>query len=147
MRLALGLVAMGVGLAFFWLALTLTGLGMFCFDGALFGGFDSPTALAPDCVLVHLSDRINPKIWLVTNLFGSGVLGLWAFTTGYGFLRGRPWVTTCIFSGGLIGSGFFAALAIALSEFRTLGVICSAILGCMTIGSRARLLLRGQHSC
>lgn len=133
-RLALGTIAVASGVGLLWFALTLVGLGMFCFDGTLFGDYNDRTSLAPDCYVVGVNGWINPKIWLVGNLLGAIALGVCACVTAYGLLRARPWSRTVSLAGAFSGILYFAQLAIALIEFRTAGISSIAVL-CLVLGS------------
>ena len=134
MRLALGMIAAGSGLALLWFASTLAGLGMFCFDGALFAEFNDRTSFAPDCFVVGVNAWINPKLWLVGNLLCAIALGLWSGVAAYGLLRARPWSRTVSLAGALVGILYFAELAFALPEFRTAGISSIAVLVCISLG-------------
>jgi hypothetical protein len=73
-RFALGIAALGGGLALLWFALMLVGLGMFCFDGGLFEKVSARTLVAPDCFVVGVSAWASPRTWLLGNLFFAIVL-------------------------------------------------------------------------
>lgn len=117
-----------VGLALFSLAIMLAGLGMFCFEGSLASAFSDSTSTAPDCFLVRVNAWAHPKLWLLANLSSAIVLGIWAHAVGYGLLKGRDWVNTLLLIGALSGIAYFAELAVALPELRTLGVTGAALL-------------------
>ena len=133
-RLALGTAAAASGLGLLWFALMLVGLGMFCFDAALFSDFNDRTSLAPDCFVVGVNGWINPKVWLVGNLLGAIALGVCACVAAYGLFRARPWSRTVSLAGALFGILYFAELAIALTEFRTAGICSIAVLVCLVPG-------------
>jgi hypothetical protein len=122
------------GLALLWFALTLAGLGMFCFDGALFRDFNDRTSFAPDCFVVHVNVWINPKRWLLGNLACAMALGLWSCVAAYGLFRARPWGRMVSLAGTAFGIFYFAELAIALPEFRTVGIFSIAVLACLPLG-------------
>jgi hypothetical protein len=60
-RATLAVAAISAGLAMLWFALMLAGLGMFCFDGALFSPSRAQAALAPDCFVIGVATWVNPK--------------------------------------------------------------------------------------
>jgi hypothetical protein len=132
-RLALGIAAIGVGLALLWFSLMLAGLGMFCFDGSLLGPVSDPVSLAPDCFIVNVNSWANPRIWLLGNLFGSALFGIWAHATGYGLLRNRPWASRFSLAGTFLGIVYFIEIAAALPQFQTLGIVAVAGLGVLAV--------------
>lgn len=136
MRFTLGIAAICIGLALLWFALLLAGLGMFCFDGALFGPFSNHISLAPDCFVIGVTNWINPRIWLLTNLAGSVLLSIWAHATGYGLLRRRPWAEKFSSGGICFGTAYFAGLAVTLPEFRAPGTLSASAPGCLAVGCR-----------
>lgn len=140
-RFSLGIAAVGIGLALAWFALVLAGLGAFCFEGVLFKQFHDDRALAPDCFVVNVSVWMNPKIWLVSNLISVVILSGCALVTGYGLFTNRAWVKSSAVAGALFGFVLFVELAIALREFRVLGVVCAGALGGVAV---AQLIPRRQ---
>jgi hypothetical protein len=136
-------MSVGAGLALAWAAIALLALGMFCFDGVPLAAFHDPGALAPDCFVVHVNNWVNPKVWLVTNLAVAATLSLIAHVAGYGFMRGQLWAQSCISVVALLGSAFFAALAVALENLRLFGIGCGVALGVVLLVS---LMSRNQQS-
>jgi hypothetical protein len=133
-RFSLGLTAVVGGVALVWFALTLAGLGMFCFDGVLFTELSDRTSLAPDCSVVGVSAWVNPKIWLLGNLLFSILLSLWAQATAYGLFRSRSWGRTSSLVGTCACTLYFVEIATALPEFRTSSIVGVAILACFAFG-------------
>lgn len=133
-RYGLAATAATGGLVLGWFAMSLTGLGMFCFDGSLFAEFGSRTSVAPDCFVIGVSSWINPKLWLLGNLFFAIVLIMWALVVAYGLLRSRSWNRTSSFVGALAGILYFTEIATALPEFQTIGIVGIATLVCFALG-------------
>jgi hypothetical protein len=134
-RVCLGVTAAVGGLALIWFALTLIGLGMFCFDGALFAELSDHTSMTPDCFVVRVSDWINPQLWLLGNLSFAVLLSLWAQATAYGLLRSRSWSKTSSLVGAIAGILYFFEIAIAFPEFSTDSIVGVAVLACFILGS------------
>jgi hypothetical protein len=133
-RHGLGVTAVIGGLVLGWFALTLAGLGMFCFDGALFAELNDRTSLAPDCFVIGVSDWVNPRLWLLANVFVAIVLSIWAQAIAYGLLRSRSWSRTSLSVGTFTGILYFLEIATALPEFRTSSIVGVAALACFTLG-------------
>jgi hypothetical protein len=140
-RATLAVAAIGAGLAMLWFALMLAGLGMFCFDGALFSPSRAQAALAPDCFVIGVAAWVNPKVWLLGNLLWAIVLSLWALASAVGLLWNRSWSTTVALTGTVIGVAYFLQLAVALSQFRTVSSFSVAAVALFAFGC---IFLRSQ---
>ena len=128
-RLILSATAIGAGLALAWFALTLLGLGRFCFEHGLFTALRDSEALRPDCFVIGVNGWANPKFWLLSNAAVTCALSLLSFFTAYGFFRNRGWAWLLALVCTLAGVAMFVALAVALSQFRTLGLVSATTLG------------------
>jgi hypothetical protein len=133
-RHGLGVTAVIGGLVLGRFAVTLAGLGMFCFDGALFAELSDRTSLAPDCFVIGVSDWVNPRLWLLANLFIAIVLSIWAHVIAYGLLRSRSWGRTSSSVGAFAGIFYFLEIATALPEFRISSIVGVTALACFTLG-------------
>jgi hypothetical protein len=133
-RLVLGTIAVSGGLALLLFSVMLAGLGMFCFDGVLWGEFRNLTTTAPDCFVVSVNAWVNPKIWLLGNLLFAIALSLWAHATAYGLLKARAWVRMFSLVGTFFGILYFVELAAALPEFRTISIVSITAMACFSSG-------------
>lgn len=127
-----------------WFALMLAGLGMFCFDGALFSPSRAQAARAPDCFVIGVAAWVNPKGWLLGNLLWALVLSLWALASAYGLLWNRSWSTTFARTGTVLGLVYFLELAVALPQFRTVSSFSIAAVaffafGCIFLRCQSRV--------
>jgi hypothetical protein len=100
---------------------------LFCFEGSLFGEFQSWTAHAPDCFLVEVNSVVNPKVWFDASLGSLIALCVAALIIAIAVFKNRGWGFAGLRWILLAVGAYFAVLGYMVTHIRFMGFLTAGV--------------------